>query len=111
MKLLLVKNTAKLKKYNKNDIVSIYDDNQEIYGDELQQIKDGVFDLVTVTQTREEIDAMKPLVKRVWLDTDDGQWKEINKHPSAILRYFDGKIIHNFGNEDDNKKIVNGSNS
>ena len=108
-KLILAKNTAKLKGNNKNDVIDIFEDDHIFSIAEQQAINNGLYSLVSVPRTKEEviktIEKVLPPVKRVWFDPTDSCWKELAKEPQSRLRYVDGEFLHNYGMEENQKKL------
>jgi len=103
------------------DIIGEFDDNHPFTKEELES-----FDIVTVQETKEELNIKKPTVKQisrakttewtdeeperknVWQDKDES-WKEIVKDPKYKTRYEDKTIKENYSRYAENLTTIIGS--
>lgn len=68
---------------------------------EQKLIFDGVFDLIEIPdkslgEVQNDILAVTPEKKTLWVDPDTGESKELVKDPNKPVRYEDGELKHNF---------------
>lgn len=111
-KLLVINDESKFNGENFiGDIISIYEDNQELGIKEARLVQEGIFKIETINgktadKIREEIRVAQPEIKEMWLDKKTGEWKELIKKPQAQFAYKNNTFVSNI-DKDLNNKVVN----
>lgn len=112
-KLLVVKSGSTLvtKGNIEGDIIAYYEDDWKPGTKEAYQIANGVFEVIDIKGTREEVQLLHneliPSRKEVWFDKTDGTWKDLVDQPNKMLKIIDGVVSHNLDVKAENLVITN----
>lgn len=95
------------------DVVAYYEDDQELGLMERAQIANGLFELITVEGTREEVQAqasaLQPKIVQCWEDPTTGEIKKLDKRPKYSMKLTDGSFQATLPLEATNHVLANES--
>ena len=96
VRLLLVGDETRLTGNKENEIIAVYDDDVVIGNIEQQCINDGLFKLIeiddTIENVRVKIRGSQPRILMCWEDKDTGEIKQLEKKPQYSTKYNEGII-------------------